>query len=325
MNMSSMNTSAMKKILVIGSTVADIIIELDRLPATAEDVHVTSQSMSLGGCAHNAAAMIRHFEVPFTLFSPVGTGLYGDFVRKELSAKGMESPIPAPDMANGCCYCFVEASGERTFVVDHGAEYLFEKEWFDLLDPSEYSAAYICGLEIEEKTGSTIVDFLERSGLPVFFAPGPRLAKIDDALMQRIFALHPVIHLNRDEICSYTGCPDVETAAKRMYAKTENTVIITLGADGACFFPSDVADGTGSGMVCVPPVPAAEIADTIGAGDGHCGAVMACLARGLSRSEALAAANAVSAKIVSVKGALLREEEFRQALAHLSFYPRFGL
>ena len=57
MNTSSMNTSAMKKILVIGSTVADIIIELDRLPVTAEDVHVKTQSMSLGGCAHNVAVM----------------------------------------------------------------------------------------------------------------------------------------------------------------------------------------------------------------------------------------------------------------------------
>lgn len=78
-------------------------------------------------------------------------------------------------------------------------------------------------------------------------------------------------------------------------------------------------------MVCIPPVPAAEIADTIGAGDGHCGAVMACLAMGLSLSEALAAANAVSAKIVSVKGALLRQEEFRQALERFPSYPHFGM
>ncbi|MDD6815672.1 MAG: PfkB family carbohydrate kinase [Firmicutes bacterium] len=312
-----MKKSAMKKILVIGSTVADIIIELDRLPVTAEDVHVKSQSMSLGGCAHNVADMLRHFDVPFTLFSPVGTGLYADFVRKELTVKGMESPISVPDRANGCCYCFVEASGERTFVVDHGAEYLFEKEWFDRLDPSEYSAAYICGLEIEEKTGSTIVDFLERSGLPVFFAPGPRLNLIDPALMDRIFALHPVLHLNRDEICSYTGCPEVEDAAKTLFVQTKNTVIITKGADGACFFPSEKDSETDSGIACVPPFPVSHVEDTIGAGDGHCGAVMACLARGLSLSEALTAANAVSAKIVSVKGALLSQDEFDEAISSI--------
>lgn len=301
-----MKESERKKLLVIGSTVADIIIDLDRLPVTSEDVHVKSQSMSLGGCAHNVADMLRHFDVPFTLFSPVGTGLYGDFVRKELAVKGMESPISVPDRANGCCYCFVEASGERTFVVDHGAEYLFGKEWFDRLDPSEYSAAYICGLEIEERTGSTIVDFLERSGLPVFFAPGPRLAKIDPALMDRIFALHPVLHLNREEICSYTGCPEVEDAAKALFAQTKNSIIITQGADGACCLSLDGA------FVHVPSFPVSHVTDTIGAGDGHCGAVMACLAKGLSLRDALTAANAVSAKIVSVKGALLSREEFQE-------------
>ncbi|MGN1144339.1 MAG: carbohydrate kinase family protein, partial [Anaerovoracaceae bacterium] len=130
--------------------------------------------------------------------------------------------------------------------------------------------------------------------------------------MDRIFALHPVLHLNRDEICSYTGCPDVEAAAKALFAQTKNTVIITLGADGACFFPSDEAVGKGSGIIFVPSFPVFHVTDTIGAGDGHCGAVMACLAKGTSLCEALTTANAVSAKIVSVKGALLSRQEFQE-------------
>ena len=71
----------MKKVLVIGSTVVDVIINVDHLPTTQEDVHVISQHMSLGGCAFNTSDMIRHFEVPYILFSPVGTGAYGEFVR----------------------------------------------------------------------------------------------------------------------------------------------------------------------------------------------------------------------------------------------------
>lgn len=300
----------MKKILVIGSTVADIIINLDRLPKTAEDVHIKSQSMSLGGCAHNVADMIRHFDVPFTLFSPVGTGLYGDFVRNQLAAKGLASPMATPDMVNGCCYCFVESSGERTFVVEHGAEYLFYKEWFDQLNLSKLGCAYICGLEIEEKTGGTIVDFLEESGLPVFYGPGPRIRLIDDALMKRIFALHPVMHLNEDEICGYTGCDSIEEAARAMYALTGNTVIITNGSNGAFYYEGGPE---GCGLVHVPGVPAAQVVDTIGAGDGHCGAVMACLTKGMSMYDAIAAANAASSLVVSVKGGVLSDEDFAAA------------
>lgn len=300
----------MKKILVIGSTVADIIINLDFLPTTAQDVHVKSQSMSLGGCAHNVADMIRHFGVPYTLFSPVGTGLYGDFVRNQLAAKGLASPMPTPAMANGCCYCFVEESGERTFIVDHGAEYLFYKEWFDALNLSKLQCAYICGLEIEDKTGSTIVDFLEESGLPVFYAPGPRICLIDNGLMERIFALRPVLHLNEDEICRYTGCDTIAEAAAALYQKTHNTIIITNGANGAYYYDGyDNAEG-GAGLVHVPPVPVSQIVDTIGAGDGHCGAVMAGLSMGLSMYDAIEKANAASSLVVSVKGGVLSDEEF---------------
>ena len=75
----------MKKALIIGSTVVDVIVNLvDSLPRTGEDVHVRSQHMSLGGCAYNVSDSVRHFRVPYILFSPVGTGVYGYFVREEL-------------------------------------------------------------------------------------------------------------------------------------------------------------------------------------------------------------------------------------------------
>ena len=299
----------MKKIFVIGSTVADIIINVDYLPTTAQDVHLKSQSMSLGGCAHNVSDMIRHFGAPYILFSPIGTGIYGDFVRKELAAKGITSPVPTPNQANGCCYCFVEEHGERTFIVDHGAEYLFYKEWFDALDVSELSCVYICGLEIEDKTGSTIVDFLETSGLPVFFAPGPRIHMIPDSLMKRIFALHPILHLNEDEVCRYTGKSTIEDAAAALHALTGNTLIVTNGDNGAFYYDQ-------SGLHHVPGVTCPQVIDTIGAGDSHCGATIAGLAMGLSTEEAIKKANIAAAAVVGTKGALLSDEDF-DAL----FYP----
>ena len=80
-----------KKILIIGSTCVDIIINVDHLPKTEEDIHPFSQSMALGGCAYNAANIIRQFGAPHTFISPVGTGVYGDYVRKELKQKGFQT------------------------------------------------------------------------------------------------------------------------------------------------------------------------------------------------------------------------------------------
>lgn len=297
----------MKQVLVIGSTVVDVIIHLPHLPKTSEDVHVSSQAMSLGGCAYNTSDMIRHFQVPYILFSPVGTGTYGHFVREELKRRGIQSPIPTPLQENGCCYCFVEDTGERTFASYHGAEYRFYPEWFELLDPNSIDSVYICGLEIEEATGIHIVEYLEQhSSYRIFFAPGPRIQVISQELLDRLFALSPVLHLNETEVLEYTGQPTVEQAACALYEKTHNTVIVTLGEKGAYY-------NTGSESAYVPGVKARQI-DTIGAGDSHIGAVIARLQQGASIREAISDANRIAAAVVETSGALLSEAEFRAAL-----------
>lgn len=58
----------MKKVLVIGSAVVDVVIHLPHLPEKSEDVHVTSQKMSLGGCAYNASDTIRILKFRIFLF-----------------------------------------------------------------------------------------------------------------------------------------------------------------------------------------------------------------------------------------------------------------
>lgn len=296
----------MKKVLVIGSTVVDVIVDLvEHLPKTGEDVHVRSQQMSLGGCAYNVSDSIRHFQVPYLLFSPVGTGVYGYFVREELKKRGIASPIPTPNEDNGCCYCFVENTGERTFISYHGAEYLFHREWFDLIDLSEIDTVYLCGLEIEEVTGPVIIDFLEEHPeLQIFFAPGPRLTKIPQELVQRLFALSPILHLNEEEVKQAAHCDSVSQAAHILYEKTHNSVIVTLGEKG-CYYLDGSTEDT------VPPIPTNQ-KDTIGAGDSHIGSVIACLKLGDSLPVAIAKANRVSSAVVSSQGALLPDETFRK-------------
>lgn len=295
---------AVKQVLVIGSTVTDVILHVDHLPATGEDVHVIRQTMSLGGCAYNVSDMIRHFQVPCILFSPVGTGIYGQFVRDALAQKGIHSPIPTPEQDNGCCYCFVEASGERTFVCHRGAEYRFRPEWFRLLPADAVDSAYVCGLELEESTGLYIVRFLEEHpSLRIYFAPGPRILVLSPGILERIFALSPILHLNGAEALQFTGKASIEEAAHALYKKTGNAVIVTLGARGA-YYEAE------TGASYVPGVKAVQT-DTIGAGDSHMGAVIARLKQGAPLGDAIRDANRIAAAVVETSGALLSEEAFR--------------
>lgn len=293
----------MKQTLVIGSAVVDVIINIPHLPKTGEDVHITRQTRSLGGCAYNVSDILRHFGVPYSLCTAVGSGIYGDFVAKELEKRGVPIYVRRPE-ENGCCYCMVEAGGERTFIVDHGIEYTFDEQYLENIDTSSIDSVYVCGLEIEEETGWNIITYLRKHPeYTIYFAPGSRIMEIQPDRMEAMLSLHPIVHLNEGESLVFTGKDSAERAARAIHAKTENPVIITLGEKGAYCY-----DGTDHYADAVPAV----VRDTIGAGDAHMGAVIAAGRLGYSIPDALRMANAVSSAVVSREGALLEKEDFEK-------------
>lgn len=294
-----------KKCLIIGAAMLDIIMEIDRLPRSGEDMYAKGQKMTVGGCAYNAADILKHFQVDHTFFAPVGTGMYARFIEEELKRSGHESAVKSGQMDNGYCLCMVEADGERTFVTMPGIECRFEKEWFDSLAGKDYESAYVSGYEIEGEGGDVILDFLESvPDILVYYAPGPRITYIPDEKRDRLYRLHPVLHLNETESISATGADTAEDAALRLAGKTGNVVIITLGDRGVL-----LCEG---GKTSVIPAERAEVVDTIGAGDSHIGAVMAMRALGNSFEEAVRTANKVSAMVVGVKGPTLTKEQFEK-------------
>lgn len=293
----------MKQTLVIGSAVVDVIVNIPRLPKTGEDVHISRQTRSLGGCAYIVSDVLRHFGAPYSLCTAVGSGIYGDFVRKKLQERGVPIYVSRPE-ENGCCYCMVEEGGERTFIVDHGIEYTFYEQYLEKIDTDSIDSVYVCGLEIEEVTGWNIIEYLRKHpAYTIYFAPGSRIMEIQEDRMDAMLSLHPIIHMNEGESLAFTGKSNVEEAARVIHAKTGNVVIITLGEKGAyCYDGEDHY---------AEPVPAV-VCDTIGAGDSHMGAVIAARRFGLSFADAIQMANYVSSAVVSKEGGLLEKEDFEK-------------
>lgn len=290
----------MKPALIIGSTCVDIIINIDHIPATEENIRPTSQSMALGGCAYNVAYMMRLLDASHTFICPVGGGTYGEFVAKELMSMGVPIAIRVPEKENGCCYCLVEAGGERTFMSYHGVEYTFQKHWMESYRPDDYSYVYVCGLEIEEPTGINLIEYLEQNPqLEVCYAPGPRGVLIEKEKRQRMLDLHPVLHVNEHEACELGSAADYVEAAATLQNMTQNTVIVTLGKNGTYCLEK------GGMSYTVPGVHTETIVDTIGAGDSHIGTILACLVKDLPLKDAIAYANQVAAAVVTVQGASL--------------------
>ena len=299
----------MKNVLVIGSTCVDVILRIDHLPRTEENLRPDSQRFAVGGCAYNVANILHRAGADLTFVTPVGRqGVFGGFVRGQLDSLGLSDYVDLPDAQNGCCYCFVERSGERTFVSVHGVEYTFDPAWMAPHAGKRFDYGYVCGLEIEERTGEALVAWLEQAPIgTLVYAPGPRGMRVRPELTQRLLALHPILHLNAGEALALSGEADVDSALRALHAQTGAPVICTLGSEGVRALEH--------GALCtVPGVPAERVVDTIGAGDAHCGATLLGLCRGLPLRESLALANRVSCAVVQVSGATLPDDVFARVI-----------
>lgn len=291
-------------IAIIGSCVCDVVVELPHLPTSSEDVNIINQSMTLGGCAYNVANILQCLQVPFTLFSPIATGVYADFVRTRLHQKGITSLLDPVEGENGCCYCLVEQHGERSFLSYHGSEYLFQPDWFSKL-PSTIDTAYVCGLELEESTGIHILTYLQKHpDILVYFAPGPRILEIDTNLMEAMFQRSCILHINEDEALRYTKCLSIKDALHYLYHKTNAPVIITLGENGSCCFD-------GEHVYEAPSFPTIVV-DTIGAGDAHIGAIIALRHLQVPWFQSLLIANKIASIVVSKKGSGLDADDLNE-------------
>lgn len=292
----------MKRLLIIGSTCVDVILRLDHLPTTGEDMHPV-QRFAMGGCAFNVAQVPKAYDVDLRFVTPIGDhGVFSDFVRAHLDNAGFRGPITVPDSENGCCYCLVERSGERTFLSVHGVEYSFHAEYMDAFAGERFDYTYICGLEVEEKTGGELVAWLEAHpdiAGTVVYAPGPRGIEVDADRTERILGMHPILHLNEQEAQALAGMCDNENpvlaAAQALHAKTQNMVIVTCGADGVLWISAD-------GSVHSTPSVPSTVVDTIGAGDSHCGAVLTGLTLGWTEEDTMRFANQIASEVVAQEG-----------------------
>ena len=292
------------KVMIIGSSVCDIVIDVDHLPTSQQDVMVKQQRMQLGGCAFNVASVISNCNLAYEFISPIGKGVYGQFVAQQLSKLGISSKVNS-DGENGCCYCFVDDSGERSFVSYHGVEYSFDPLWLQEIDLTEINYIYVCGLEVEEKDGQALVDCVCSFGKQLIFAPGPRLSFIQCSRVEQLLDKGCIVHCNEEEIKQLAQCDDLLGAMESIFDRTQQCVVVTCGDKGCYYF-----DGTLHFVKAVPT----QVVNTVGAGDNHCGALIVGLSLGFSMDKAIAFANSYSARIVACQRSYLSKETAMELL-----------
>lgn len=227
----------------------------------------------------------------------------------DLEKLGYQILIREEESDNGYCLCLVEEDGERTFITVKGAEGRFRPSWFEQLSQDAYDSIYVAGYQVCGASGRVISDWMagakdRMKEKRVFFAPGPVITDIDQAVMERILSVGPILHLNEKEAFDYAKQPSVEDCLRYLYGLNHNLVVVTMGASGTMYYD-------GSVMRQVPAYKT-QVKDTIGAGDSHVAAMIAGYSKGLDTEQCVRLANRVASAIVSIQGPVMTGEMFEQ-------------
>ncbi len=286
------------KIVVIGSSNTDMIINVPRIPAPGETILGGKFAMAGGGKgANQAVAAVRAGgEVAFV--ARIGDDLFGERALAGFHACGIDTEFVQIDaqMPSGVAEIFVAESGENSIAVAPGAN--------ANLSPADVhkaagiiAAAQVIVLQLESplETVQAAVDLAYQNGVKVILNPAPA-RELPDDLLRKITLLTP----NESEagtLCNLVVQDDKSAAQAATMLKNKGVaqVIITCGAAGCA-----VATQEFCGFV---PAFAVDVVDTTAAGDVFNGALAVALTEDRILVEAIKFAGAAAAISVTRNGA----------------------
>lgn len=284
-----------KQVLIIGAAIVDIIVNIEKLPKSGEDITAKKTSQSVGGCAFNVADVLNKLHLPFDLMIPIGHGYYSEIICKLFKTKNYPIYRVNEPIDNGYCLSLVEHDGERTFITMPGLELSMKKDWFNHLNINDYDYIYLSGYELEGSNGNVLVDILQskKTSAKVIFDPGPRLKFIDKNVLESIFHMNCILTMNNKEAFALANESNIENAGKKLYSITHEPVIITNGNKGAIIATNTIDTIKGFSV---------QVKDTIGAGDAHTGGILAGLSCNLNLQDSVYLANKIASIVVSKEG-----------------------
>lgn len=285
----------MSDILVVGSLNADLVVRAPRFPAPGETISGGDLATIPGGKGANQAVAAARQGVRVSMLGRVGKDNFGDFLLANLQANQVDTTlVQRDDAATGTAIIVVDANGQNSIVLSPGANGQVRPAD---VDPASLPRPKLVLLQLEIPLESVIHAAAVGRGLGarVLLNPAPARPLPDELIAQTDFLIP-----NETELSLLTGQPvtdiaSAESAARTLLAKGVQTVIVTLGANGALVV-------TPEKTTHVPPFHV-DVVDTTAAGDAFIGGFSAALLRGLALEEAVRHGNACGALAATQFGA----------------------
>jgi ribokinase len=288
----------MSKILVVGSANADLMIATPKLPHPGETVRGHDFLVAPGGKGANQAIAAARLGGDVSFIGSIGDDDFGRRIRTSLLDSGVDTTYVCvrPSSSTGVALVLSETSGENMIAVAAGAnDFLLPADIDAAADAIAEASIVVCQFESPAATIERVIKVANACRVPVLLNPAPA-RQMGDELVDGIRFLVP----NRQELADLTGLPTdsvdhVEAAAKTLLFRGAQTVIVTLGREGALRVTVDGAR--------VFPAPVVDAVDTTGAGDTFVGGFAAEWCRTSDVDAAVLFAQRAAAYSVTSRGA----------------------
>ncbi|PNH86119.1 ribokinase [Arthrobacter sp. AFG20] len=271
-------------VTVVGSINLDIIATTDRLPTAGETIGGGVLQQQPGGKGANQAVAAARLCGSARMIGAVGDDAQGRLMLESLSAAGVDTADVAvvDGDVTGTALIVVDRDGENQIVVCPGANEGFSLEGVSFAPDETVLCQLEVGLPVVLEAARRSSGFFVLNAAPAMDLPAELLERCD------------LVIVNETE---YELIPALADA---------KLVAVTYGKDGSAMFEH-------GRKVAEAPAAAVTVANTIGAGDAFCAALVLALRSGLSHERSLVVANAVGADAVG-------DPSSQAALAPLTHY-----
>ena len=288
----------MKKICVIGSIGYDLTTYMYKFPKAGETIVGKKFIQNPGGKGDNQVIASARVGGDVTFIGAVGDDNYGELLKKNLEENKVKTHMKiVPNMSSQIATILIDESGENRIVIVPGANnFVVKKQIDDNFDIIKECDIILMQLEIPMETVEYVVDKFYELNKIIILNPAPG-AELSDNIIKKCTYLTP----NENEIGLITKMPydtidNIKSAAKCLFDKGAQNVLVTLGEKGA-YLKNKNDD------IIIPTLKVKAL-DTTGAGDCFNGVFAACLAMGKNAIEAIKYANVASSISVTRSGAV---------------------
>jgi ribokinase len=267
------------EIVVVGSTMMDMIAYVKRAPSSGETVIGDSFSLGFGGKGANQAVMASRFGAKVKMINTLGDDVFGETTLKNFQEQGIDTKyVNRVAGASGVAPIWVEEDGSNRIICVPGTNFAMTVPQVQsaLSEISEIDVL-VGQLEIRQEVTAAAFAAARARGITTILNPAP-FAPLSSELVKNSDWIIP----NETEFAGLDSsgrAPNSDDVILELANSLGCKLVVTLGDKGAALVEND--------KVVRVAAPSVNAIDTTGAGDAFVGAFSVGLGLGFEPKQAV--------------------------------------